>query len=274
MDPHVQAPLISIALSVKAASTTLLSRAVDSVLAQTFRNFELLIMDDGSSPAVGQWLDALAGREPRVVLKRHPASVGLTQSLCELVGVARGEWLARIDGDDFWAPSKLEKQLQYLGRYPGTVLLGTWIKNIVLVPGREEQAFEQRPDGSSEELKAQLFTTNPFAHSSVLIQFKAYTEAGGYDPSYKTTQDLDLWFRLAPLGRFGIVQENLVTREVGPTSLSRGWTSLIQVQNGLRTRLRNLFRFKKFELLPAILWVTLEHFAYTLAQLIKRRLKA
>src|SRR5690554_5426196 len=88
-----------------------IKETVNSVLNQSFSDFEFIIVDDGSSEPTAQLLDEIAGRDPRIKLLRNQANVGLTRSLNRALEIARGEFVARIDAGSTWAAHKLEKQL-------------------------------------------------------------------------------------------------------------------------------------------------------------------
>ena len=171
----------------------LLERAIDSILAQTFTDFEFLIVDDGSQPVTQLYLKRRMEMDARVqvVYERHR---GLTPSLNRGLQLARGEFIARQDADDWSEPSRLELQLAHMRSNPRTVLCGAnawthqqngnplWLLNL---PETHAQILRALPKG------------NPFVHGSVVFRRDAARALGGYREAFKCSQDYDFFWRLA-----------------------------------------------------------------------------
>ena len=121
------APRVTVLMSVY-NDGLFLPLAVQSILAQTFPDFEFLIIDDGSTDDSIAYLSQL--RDPRVRVVRHPQNLGLTQSLQHGVELAQGEYLARLDADDLATPDRLARQVDYLDQHPAIGLLGSAARKI------------------------------------------------------------------------------------------------------------------------------------------------
>ncbi len=170
--------------------------AIDSVLFQTFRDFEFIIMDDGSSDETEAVVKSCA--DPRIIYAKNEKTQGLTKSLNACLRMAHGEYVARIDDDDAWSnPSKLRLQVLYLDAHPRCVLLGTWF--VAIGQGRKELFRQQYPTGNHEIRERMLFE-NPFAHPAVVFRRTAALSVGGYSEQYRFVQDYDMWMKLGTKG--------------------------------------------------------------------------
>ncbi len=185
-----------------------LRQAVDSVLAQTFRDFEFIIIDDGSRDASLDILEGYAHMDRRIHLISRP-NKGLTKSLNEGLQVAKGEFIARMDGDDVSLPTRFEKQVAYLQEHPDIALVGSRVEFI-------------DPDGSPINLKPGMVLTHdeidaallrkgwPVVHPAVMMRREAVLKIGGYSEQFLTNQDHDLFLRLAERGRLANLPDVLL----------------------------------------------------------------
>jgi glycosyltransferase involved in cell wall biosynthesis len=199
------APCVSVAISTWNRAH-LVGRAIRSALAQTFDDFELLVVDDGSTDATPEVLAGVDDRRLRCV--RHERNYGISRTRNTALGLARGVWLAFLDDDNEWAPDYLERQLAFAAARPGA--------GVAYCRARQRYA----PSGSEVELgelrQGQVFCAlvegwNPFV-SSALIRRSLLVEAGGLDERLRATEDRDLWMRLAQRTEFAGSSEVLLIR--------------------------------------------------------------
>lgn len=227
-------PKVSVVMATHHADPEMLRESVECVLGQTFADLEFVIVDDVNGEAATAYLESLADRDSRVRLFKNSNNIGLTASLVRAIAESRGEYVARQDADDVSHPKRLELQVSKLEKEPETILLGTWY----CVQSSKLGDIHYHPPDDSDVLKRQLYLTNPFCHASVLFRRTAYDQSGGYDPTFNTTQDLDLWFRMAASGRLGILEKELVIRRLEQTSLTFSRKAWHQVRNSFRCRWR------------------------------------
>jgi glycosyltransferase involved in cell wall biosynthesis len=194
-----------------------LAGAVESILAQTFRDLELIVVDDGSTDGSAALLARYA--DPRLrVIRQGPS--GLTVSLNRGFRLAHGSLLARLDADDRAVPERLARQVAYLEAHPEVGLLGT---GAVEVSPEGETLGTYIPPLADADIRRTLIRRNPLVHSSVMMRREAWERAGGYDEALAVAQDYDLWLRMSRLTRLANLPEPLVLRRLRPdrVSLSR-----------------------------------------------------
>ncbi len=199
-----QSPRVSVVMSVYNGEKYL-REAVDSILNQTFADFEFIIIDDGSVDRTAEILDGYT--DPRIVRLKHEKNIGLARSLNEGIACARGEYIARMDADDISLPERFEKQIEYLDLNLKVGVLGTWIQYIDDV-SRKSAPIEQYPS-DFDYIRWRLCFQNPMAHSSTMIRRNLFKKEI-YNADYNLSQDYDLWQRLIKLSEISNLREVLV----------------------------------------------------------------
>lgn len=169
------------------------SASVESILSQTYSDFEFIIRDDGSTDGTREILRALAARDPRIRLFEGESSLGPAGSSNWVVERAAGSFVARMDGDDIALPDRLERQLAALDARPDACLIGT------LWEGIDEKGRVVRPRDRWRLAHPSAFA--PFPHGSIMFRREAFDRAGGYRVAADFWEDLDLYRRLAEFGR-------------------------------------------------------------------------
>ncbi|MCP3178429.1 glycosyltransferase [Desulfuromonas sp. KJ2020] len=184
-------PKVSVLLSVYNGEKYL-PEALDSIFAQTFQDFELIVVDDGSTDRTPEIL--LQYRDSRTLIYRNQENMGLTRSLNLGLKFCRGDYVARMDADDISAPQRLERQVRFLEENPDHALVGSSYC-ILDDDGKKTGLVEVLTD--SESLKKGLIQQNWFGHGSVVMRRKALESVGGYNEEYLYAQDYDLFLRIS-----------------------------------------------------------------------------
>ena len=199
-------PKVSVLMSVLNGEAYL-AEAIDSILAQTFRDFELVIVDNASTDSTAA---IIAGYEdPRIVALRNPETVNLSRSLNIGLRRARGEYIARLDADDIALPERLAQQVSFLNAHPDVALVGTaWTDFYGDDIGR--QVPGPLPPASHEELVAALADDNPLAHSTITYRRAPMREIGGYPEDFEFAMEHVVYFRLAARHRLAALPEPFV----------------------------------------------------------------
>lgn len=200
--------------------------AIDSVLAQTFPDFELLVVDDRSTDGS----DALVRGydDSRVRLIRNDVNLGQGPTLNRGLAEARGQFIARLDQDDLCAPERLEREVAVIEEYDTVALVGTWA-TVILDEGRVVGHARGSIRTYVDFVYANLTGEIVLPHSSALFRRDVVLELGGYDPSFHPSEDKDLWQRLA-LHRYDarIVESELIRYRIHDQQLSRAREELQQ----------------------------------------------
>jgi glycosyltransferase involved in cell wall biosynthesis len=181
-----------------------LARTLDSLQQQTFQDFELVIIDDGSTD--GTWDTISRIERSRVRAHRNLNNQGQTASLNMALKLAEGQYVARQDAEDISLPERFEKQVAYLDQHPAVALVGTQI-DWVDAAGRLVRHFEYPTE--NEAIAEQLKTKNSFGHGSVMVRRDVLEETGGYREAFRLAQDYDLWLRIAQTWQAANLPETL-----------------------------------------------------------------
>ncbi|MEO8398860.1 MAG: glycosyltransferase [Ignavibacteriaceae bacterium] len=184
--------------------STFVSYSVKSILNQTFKDFEFLIIDDGSSDNTDEILSKF--NDSRIVYKKI-SHTGLAGALNFGLQNSTGDWIARIDADDLNDSNRLKTQLDFHNTNPQYDVIGSWSAYFNL---KNQIQFILRPPAEDKEIKTFLNLHNPLNHSSVFFSKDKILSEGGYDESYESYEDFELWFRLKNKLKFKIMPEVLV----------------------------------------------------------------
>lgn len=186
-------PKVSVLMSVYNGSDFLES-AINSILNQTFTDFEFLVVDDDSTDFSLEMIFAWAKKDSRISVIRNDMNIGLTKSLNKAIKEAKGEYIARIDADDISLPDRLTEQVAFLDNNKGFALVGSWAE---IVDDKNNILRSVKYPTESITIKKDLIKYNPFFHSSVMIRKSVLEDVGLYNEGFRFAQDYELYFRIA-----------------------------------------------------------------------------
>jgi glycosyltransferase involved in cell wall biosynthesis len=226
--PTVSPPTVSIVIPAYNRSASICP-AIESVLAQTWTDFELLVVDDGSTDDTLE--QARKVQDPRLHIIESPQNGGAAVARNLGVAQSRGEWIAFQDSDDEWLPTKLEKQMarllapgaDYVGAYCGMLILG-WLDD---KPGdRLRVRYEPKPgialvDG---DIVTSLTRGNMISTQTLVVRRDKFLELGPFDADTTPIEDWDFVIKLAQNGQIAFVDEPLVHQRFSPNSITRDQT--------------------------------------------------
>lgn len=207
-------PVISVVMGAYNADE-FIKPAVDSILAQTFTNFELLIINDGSSDMTQEILESYSDRRLRIINQENH---GLVYTLNKGFGMAIGEFVARMDADDISLPSRFEKQLQLITSNPKLGVVGSYFTYID--EDSSKTSITIAMPNKHKDLHRCFYVVNPFAHGSTLIRKNAWLEHGGYTDKYGPTEDYELWRRVVESWDLAVIPEVLYWYRLNSAGIS------------------------------------------------------
>ena len=214
--PANWSPPVSVVIPAFNAERYIVS-AVQSVLKQTFGEFELVIVDDGSTDRTAQILDDIARSDQRVRVI-HQANTGIVGALNNGVAASRAPLIARMDADDLCTPDRLAKQVAFMNANPDVVLLGgAW--DYIDADSRRLRTMRSPTDDA--ELQAICLTARcPICHPLSMYRRAAFNTVGGYDSAYLHAEDIDLWLRLGEVGKMACLPDVLLKYRLHAASIS------------------------------------------------------
>jgi len=215
------------------------SEAIESILSQTYGDYELVVVNDGSTDDTLEIVQAYAQRDRRIRIL-DKANTCLADSLNAGMRMARGEWIARLDADDIALPDRLTAQMAYVQSHPGTVLLGS---GFIEIDVSGESLRTCRYPAEPETYMRQIEKAGRFApHSSCLYHKPTVERLGGFNPRFHRSQDADLWFRLSLIGEIVALPAPLVKIRRHQDSLSGAYCGRTQAIFGMAAQVCHRLR--------------------------------
>jgi hypothetical protein len=199
-------PAITVAMGVY-NNAPYLPAAIESILDQTFGDFEFLIVNDGSTDGSGEIIDSYAAADSRV-RAIHQDNRGLVPSLNRIIAEARAPLIARMDGDDISLPGRFARQLAFMADNPEYGVVGTWATSMD-EEGRLDTIGGMDQPTDWEQFKDSLWGKPLMCHPAVIAKTDVLRRVGGYRPCYRYCEDYDLWLRLAEVTRLCSIPERL-----------------------------------------------------------------
>lgn len=192
-------PKVSVIMGIFNVANTL-SEALDSLLCQTYQDFEIILCDDGSTDNTLAVAQSYQDQYPeKIVLLQNKKNTGLNFTLNKCLEAATGKYIARMDGDDLCSPTRFEKQVAFLDSHPGIAIVSTAMTHFDENGTYRVSRLKEYPE------KLDFVKENPFCHAPVMIWAEAYRAVGGYtvDKRMLRVEDVNLWFKLYAAGYKG-----------------------------------------------------------------------
>lgn len=205
-----------------------LRQAIESILTQDHRDFELLIIDDASSDDSRATIRAYAERDSRIRAVYHAHNLGLSTTLNEGLQLAGRDLVARMDQDDESLPSRLRVQTEFMRTHPEIAVAGSFVYHM---GSRRRYDRLIRFPVTFGEIRDRLPHENPLYHPSVIMRRREILALGGYRDEFKNAEDYDLWFRASKRYKIGMIPEPLLRYRfsVHGMTLGRKWEQVFFV---------------------------------------------
>jgi hypothetical protein len=253
-------PLVSVLLPVYNDSKTV-AQSLRSILAQTFRDFELIVVDDGSEDDTLKIVGSF--EDPRLRLISNGINLGLAPTLNRAISIASGEYLARQDADDIALPHRLESEIAFLRVHPAVAMVGS--RAITIDENGVETGSWDYPPVNDVDIKWSLLFHNPFIHSSVMMRRAILDRTGLYteDPVIfrAFVEDYDLWSRINQIAKSANFKAPLLKYRLSATSASSR-TRAEQHRQLRSISQRNICRLLGWDRIDPVCWQGLVRFLY------------
>ena len=227
--------------------------AIESILNQTYKDFEFIIIDDASTDNSLEIISVFAKQDKRIRIIQNNVNEGLTKSLNKAIRVAQGDIIARFDVDDISLPKRLEKQVNFLQNNSNVAFCGT---NVIVKQNIKDTRMKSF---KLKDIRKNLIQNNCFVHSTICIRKKIFKIFGFYNEKYLYGQDYELWCRLIYKFRLKatILEDKLVIMNIPIKGLmNRNKKIIIQHKNYIKTRLIYLKNVRSFpSLLKGIIYI-------------------
>lgn len=176
-------------------SARYLRSAIESILGQTFTDFELIVVDDCSKDDTWAIVEEYAGRDPRVIALRNDKNLNLANALNRAIGVARGEYIVRMDHDDIAMPQRVERQVAFLDRNPNVGIVGS---TMGIMDEQERALGLRRYNLTDEEVRRNIILYSPCCHPATAIRKDVLERVGNYRHEFNPAANYGFISALAP----------------------------------------------------------------------------
>lgn len=220
-----------------------LEESINSVLRQTFRDFEFIIVDDGSKDHSQKIIEKASHTDKRIkaFYRTHE---GQAPALNFALVQSTGKYIGRIDADDLWHPGKLDTQVRFMNSHPEICLLGTSVKFIDTNGNlKEHKGFNLDREMGPEDVRRSIIRRNLFCHSSVLFRHEVIENTGLYNSAFRISMDYEYWVRILSFCDGLILGEKLTTYRIHPEMISRRFRKdLIRESFAIRKQIPKKFK--------------------------------
>jgi glycosyltransferase involved in cell wall biosynthesis len=210
----VKQPLVSVLMTVYNGQE-FLNMAMDSIFLQTYKNFEFVIVDDGSTDHSSSIIKAYDDPRIKYLYQRNS---GQAAALNKGIEKARGKYIARMDADDISYPERLQRQVEFLENNDSVAMVGSSYDYIDEDSGIFAQAYHL---DINRDIKMEFLVRNPFGHGTVIIRRQVLIDVGGYDAA-QAIEDYELWWRVAQKHEVANIPEQLYGYRILPSGISHG----------------------------------------------------
>ncbi|MDB5190411.1 MAG: family 2 glycosyl transferase [Parcubacteria group bacterium] len=213
--PSTAEPLVSITMTTYNRAGYI-EEAIRSVIAQIYENWELVIVDDGSSDDTQARVKSF--NDSRIRYLYHETNKGIYQTRTDAVAASQGTYIAVLDSDDVWSsPEKLANQVMFLEMHADLAVVGTFI---TLIDGDGKEIGKDQYSIEDADIRASILIRNQFAHSSVMMRASLIEKVGGYR-NIGLAEDLDLFLRLGAYGKFANIPKYMTQYRIHAGGITR-----------------------------------------------------
>lgn len=188
-----------------------IAQAIESILDQSFTDFEFIIIDDGSTDKSWEIIEEYAKKDPRIVAMRNEKNIWVQNTRNLLFEKAKGGYYALFDSDDISHISRLDKQKLFLDANQDIALL--W-SNFDVIDSLGKVTTKKSFPENDDLIRTLFFQRNPFGQNTIMVRSECIKKVGWYDPKFQVAEDLDLWIRIGSIYKMHNMQEVLVSYRI------------------------------------------------------------
>lgn len=256
-------PLVSVLMPAFNAERYI-SESIESILSQTYKDYELIVLNDASTDKTGEVAKKYAKKYPNVHYYENTENQNIAESRNILVSKARGKYIAWQDADDISVPSRLELQVAYLDSHPKVGIVGGFLEFFDENGKKSIRKYAEDDDS----LRKTIFRYSPVAQPTAMIRAKALRQAGPYGKDLSPAEDIDMSFRIGTKWEFANVQKILLQYRLHASSNSLKhlkWDELVTIRTRINYALSGRYQFSFLDVLYNVIqFSTLLFFPATL----------
>ena len=241
----VSNPLVSVVIAVY-NSENYIARSIESILNQTYKNIELIIVDDSSSDNTHDILEKYKDYES-ITIVFNQYNLGIAKSRNIGGKIAKGKYIAVQDADDVSLVTRIENQVEFLETRKDVVVLGTKRINIKNNVKNSGHYYDEN------KINNIVYLSNPIAHTSAMIRKDIYDKVNGYNETYETTVDYELYIRLIEYGKIAMLKEELVEYYIHNNSISAK-KRFTQCLNSAKVKYKNIDKIGLYKFVKSTLY--------------------
>ncbi len=231
-------PKVSIILATRNRAR-LVSKAIQSILDQFFQDWELIVIDDASEDNTAEVIREWQRKDKRIIYLRNEKQSGISKTSNKGFKKAKGEYIAIIDDDDYWAlPDKLERQIKFLDTHLDYVGVGSGLI-VIDEKGKEITRLLKSKVETDKKIRQRALFANPMANSTTLFRRRTAEKIGFNDESFSYAADWEFWLKMGKEGKLYNIQDYLIYYLMGPQS-----TSFVKQRQHLRNGIWIIRRYK------------------------------
>jgi len=206
-------PLVSVVMPAYNSEKTI-GEAIESILNQTYKNFEFIIINDGSTDKTLEIIKSYAKKDKRIIVLDNEKNFGIPKTRNIALKKSKGKYIAIQDSDDISLSKRLEKQAEFLERNPNVGVVGSFME---IFDGHKKRGIRKYPE-KDKELRKMIFFVCPIGQPAAMIRASVFEKIGLFDERFSQTEDLDLWFRIGNEYKLSNLQEVLIKYRYNPKS--------------------------------------------------------
>ena len=212
-------PLVSIVLPTYNWKEEWLSKSIESVLSQSYTNFELIIINDASIVDIDDMILKYSSKDNRIKYFKNDINLKFTKTINRWIWLSNWKYIARIDDDDIWCDNdKLKKQVEFMESNPEYWLCGTCV---ILINELWKETWRINTIENDEDIRSKILRYNQFAHASVIIRKDVLDKVWGYKPEFNTAEDYELWLRIWRISKLHNIQDFSMKYRINTQWISR-----------------------------------------------------